>query len=328
MTDLPLSAWRPVVTGGAGFIGSTLTRHLVSQGARVTVLDAMVDGSGANAHNLHDIRDDVRFLELDLASAADVTNEISDATHIFHLAAQIGHAASMENPIEDLEANAKATLRLLDEVRHAANDPAFVFTSTRQVYGRPRTLPVSEDHPTAAPDINAVHKLAAEEYMRVYGRVYGTRGVILRLSNVFGPRMRVVDARQTFFGLWLRLAIEGRPIAVFGDGNQRRDLTYVDDVVTALVKAAGLASSEVPTFNVGGEVASLSELAQLVVAGAGSGSIEHQPLPPNLKAIDVGDFIPDDRRFRAASEWEPSVGLQEGIRRCLDFFRTERTAYF
>ena len=142
MTDLPLSAWRPVVTGGAGFIGSTLTRHLVSQGARVTVLDAMVDGSGANAHNLQDIRDDVRFLELDLASAADVTDEISDATHIFHLAAQIGHAASMENPIEDLEANAKATLRLLDEVRHAANDPAFVFTSTRQVYGRPQTLPV------------------------------------------------------------------------------------------------------------------------------------------------------------------------------------------
>lgn len=319
---------RMVVTGGAGFIGSNLVRRLLERGDEVVVMDAMVDGSGANRRNLEELGNGVEIIEADLAGEAGWQKALAGAGGIFHLAAQVGHAASMDRPLDDLHANAAGTLRLLEATRKHAPGAPVVFTSTRQVYGTPRTLPVDESHPLAAPDINAVHKLAAEGYLRVYGKVYGAAGIVLRLTNTYGPRMRVRDARQTFLGLWVRLAIEGNEICVFGDGEQIRDLTYVDDAIDALMMAGDMASPEVPIFNIGGEATSLRLLAEAVINSAAQGTYRLAPFPPERLRIDIGDFWADDTAFRAVTGWSPKVDLMSGLARTIAFYRGERRHYW
>lgn len=329
MTTRRSDSKRIVVTGGAGFIGSNLVRRLLEQGHAVVVIDAMVEGSGAHSRNLAEVNSSLaEFIEADLATSKEWQEAVAGASCIYHLAAQCGHAASMTHPIEDLSANALATLRLVEAVRAVALDAAVVFTSTRQVYGRPQLLPVDESHPIVPPDINAVHKLAAEEYLRLYGRVYGTRAVILRLTNTYGPRMRVRDARQTFLGLWVRLALQGEEIAVFGDGRQRRDLTYVEDVVDALTAAEGLATQEVPTYNLGGTTMALKDLARLVVDTAERGRYVLKAFPEDRRKIDIGDFEADDRAFREITSWLPKISLEDGIRRTLMFYEKEGKRYW
>ena len=320
---------KAVVTGGAGFVGSNLVRRLVALGHAVTVLDGMIEGSGANPANLADVEGGlIECLHVDLADAVGWHKAVAGADSIFHLAAQTGHEASMREPLEDLKANAVATLRLLAAVREVAPQAAMVFTSTRQVYGRPQVLPVSEAHPLAPPDINAVHKMAAEEYLRIAGRVDGRASVVLRLTNTYGPGMRVRDARQSFVGYWVRLALEGQDIPVYGDGEQVRDLTYVDDVVDALIDALPIAATSSPRFNLGGDVASLLAIAQQIIAAAGAGSYRLVPFPEERQRIDIGSFRADDSAFRTASGWAPRVSWREGIRRTVEYYRSRRKAYW
>lgn len=318
-----------VVTGGAGFIGSNLVRCLVRRGHAVVVIDAMMEGSGAHRRNLADVESDlVGFVEADLATGTEWQEAVAGASCIYHLAAQCSHAASMAEPVQDLYSNTLGTLRLVETVRTVAPEAVVVFASTRQVYGRPTTLPVDESHRICPPDVNAVHKIAAEEYFRIYGRVYGIRGIILRLTNTYGPRMRVCDARQTFLGLWVRLTLQGSEIAVFGDGQQRRDLTYVDDVVDALMSSEELAAPTVPTYNVGGSTTKLGDLAQMLIDMAQRGQYALKPFPEERKKIDIGDFEVDDRAFRRASGWSPKVDLPEGLRRTLMFYEQEGERYW
>ena len=318
-----------VVTGGAGFIGGALARRLLDDGARVRVIDAIVEGSGANRRHVEELSPRLdRFVEADIGTGTGWEPVFDGATQVFHLAAQISHAASMQDPLGDLSSNAAGTLRVLEAVRSRAPDATVVFTSTRQVYGRARSLPVSEGHPVAPPDVNAVNKLAAEEFCRLYGRVYGTRGAVLRLTNTYGPGMRVCDARQTFLGYWVRLALEGGEIPVFGDGSQVRDLTYVDDVVSALLAAARAGTREVPTFNVGGEEHTLLDLVGLLIRIAGKGSHVLKPFPPERARIDIGSFRADDSALRAATGWRPQIGVEAGLQRTVDFFRANGRHYW
>jgi nucleoside-diphosphate-sugar epimerase len=320
---------RVLITGGLGFIGSTLARELVGVGARVTVVDSLIPEYGGNLANIAGIEDSLSVNISDVRDEHSLPFLVRDEDVIFNLAGQTSHIDSMQNPYADLEINCRAQLSILEACRHHNPDAKVVYASTRQIYGRPQYLPVDEKHPIVPVDVNGINKTAGEWYHLLYGQVYGIKVSVLRLTNTYGPRMRVRDARQTFLGYWLRRAIEGEPLAVFGDGLQRRDFNYVDDAVRAFLLAATREEALGQIFNLGSdEVVSLTELADLLVDANGSGTYDIVPFPRDRKAIDIGDYYGDFTKARTELGWEPNVGLREGIERSLEYFRANSDAYW
>jgi dTDP-glucose 4,6-dehydratase/UDP-glucose 4-epimerase len=235
----------------------------------------------------------------------------------------------MTDPFTDLDINATAQLSILEAARKYNPAIRIVFASTRQIYGKPQYLPVDEKHPIVPVDVNGINKLAGEGYHLLYHRVYGIPSTCLRLTNTYGPGMRVKDARQTFLGIWLKLLLSGEAIKVFGDGEQRRDFNYVDDVVDALMLAATRDAAVGQVMNLGSdEVESLKALAQMLVAANGAGKWELVPFPPERKAIDIGDYYGDWSRAREVLQWQPKVRLEDGLKRSLEYYRTRQTAYW
>jgi UDP-glucose 4-epimerase len=235
----------------------------------------------------------------------------------------------MTDPYTDLEINARSQLSILEACRHENPDAKIVFASTRQIYGRPQRLPVDESHPIVPVDVNGINKTAGEWYHLLYGEVYGLRTAVLRLTNTYGPRMRVRDARQTFLGIWIRRALEDQELLVYGDGAQRRDLTYVDDAVDAFLAAAASDNANGRVFNLGGPPPiSLIDLAHLVTETAGSGSVVTIPFPEDRKSIDIGDFYADWSAIERERGWQPSVPVEDGIARTVAFYREHGAHYW
>jgi UDP-glucose 4-epimerase len=323
----PYAGRRVVVTGGLGFIGSTLVHRLVEGGADVTVIDALLPDYGGNPANIAGIEDRLRVARVDLREAQAIPPLVEGAEFVFNLASQISHADSMRLPLEDLSVNVTAQLNLLETLRRVSPMATIVYASTRQFYGKADYLPVDERHPIRPPDVNGIHKYAAECHHLLYHAVHGLKATALRLTNVFGPRMRIRDARQTFVGIWLRRVLEGQPFEVW-EGAQRRDLAYVDDVAEAFLLAGSTPALLGRAYNVGGSPPiTLEALAELLVERAGGGSFERKSFPAERKSIDIGDFYADDSRFRAATGWAPNVGVAEGLDRALAYYRPRLAAY-
>ncbi len=314
-----------LVTGGAGFLGSNLCHALAERGAKVTALDGFLFGGGANPANLDGcnvelVRADIREGDLrSLCEGVDV---------IFNLAAQTSHMGGQRDPLADIAVNAVAQVRLIQAAREAAPNAVVVHASTRQFYGRPVRLPVDETHPVAPPDANGVSKFAGEQYWMIEHRTAGRPVVSLRLTNCYGPRLRIRDARQTFLGIWIRCVLEGRPFEVWG-GSQLRDMAYVDDVTQAFLLAASTPACHGHVYNLGGSPpASLLEIAELTVREAGGNAhFTTREFPQDRAAIDIGSYHADDRAFRAATLWVPEVSLQDGIARSLAWYRTRLPDY-
>jgi nucleoside-diphosphate-sugar epimerase len=314
-----------LVTGGAGFLGANLCHALAARGARVVALDGFLFGGGANPANLDGadvelVRGDIREIDLrPLCEGAEV---------IFNLAAQTSHMGGQRDPLVDIAVNAVAQVRLIQAAREAAPDAVVVHASTRQFYGRAQYLPVDELHPVAPPDANGVSKFAGEQYWMIEHRVQGRPVVSLRLTNCYGPRLRIRDARQTFLGIWIRRVLEGEPFEVWG-GDQLRDMTYVDDVTHAFIAAAENPSCHGRIFNIGGAPpASLHELADLMVRlSDGKARYTTREFPADRASIDIGSYHANDNAFRAATLWSPKIGLEEGIARSLDWYRDRLGAY-
>ena len=318
-----------LVTGGLGFIGSALARRLVELGAKVTLVDSLIPEYGGNLFNIHDIRDRVIVDLTDVRDTAAMSSLIRKRQFLFNLAGQTSHLDSMSDPVTDLNINAAAQLNILEACRLHNRDLKIVFASTRQVYGRPQYLPVDEKHPIDPIDVNGINKLAGEWYHLLYNDVYRIRGCALRLTNTYGPGMRVKDARQTFLGIWIRRLIDQKPIQIFGSGTQRRDFNFVTDVVDALLRAAASDDANGQVFNLGHqEHVSLQELAALFVKLNGSGDYELVPFPDDRKAIDIGDYYADFRKIEKLLGWSPQVGLENGLGRTLDFYRENRAHYW
>jgi UDP-glucose 4-epimerase len=320
---------RVLVTGGLGFIGSNLAHELVAAGSTVTLIDSLMPTHGGTWANIAGIEEAVEVHELDVRDTDRLHAHLLDKDVLFNLAGQTSHLDSMSDPRTDLEINCTAQLSLLEACR--ADNPGLriVFAGTRQIYGRPRYLPVDESHPVDPVDVNGINKTAGEWYHLLYGQVYGLPVAVLRLTNTYGPRMRVRDARQTFLGLWIRQALQGEELLVFGDGSQCRDFSYVDDVVRALCLAATSPAAVGEVFNVGGDgYVSLQETAELVVRLAGSGSHRVVPFPDDRKAIDIGDYYADDAKLRGALGWQPEVGLEEGLAATIDYYRAYGDVYW
>jgi UDP-glucose 4-epimerase len=329
MTTEAFAGKNVLITGGLGFIGSNLARRLLDFDAHVVLIDSLVDEYGGSLYNVAGIEDRVVVNISDVRDEHSLRYLVRNQDFIFNLAGQTSHLDSMVDPYTDLEINCRSQLSILEACRHASPGAKIVFASTRQIYGRPRSLPVAEDHPIAPVDVNGVNKTAGEWFHLLYGQVYGMRTTALRLTNTFGPRMRVRDARQTFLGVWIKLALEGGEILVYGDGSQRRDLTYVDDAVTAFVDAAVSDRTIGNVYNLGGiGNVSLLELAQIVTEEAGSGSFRVVPFPADRKQIDIGDFYADYSAITRDLGWQPLVDIREGVRRTLDFYREHGSHYW
>ena len=318
-----------LITGGLGFIGSNLARSLVAQGANVTLVDSLIPQYGGNPFNIEDIRDKVSVNFCDVRDTHAMTYLIQGKDYLFNLAGQTSHLDSMTDPHTDLDINAAAQLSILEVCRKENPDIKIVFASTRQLYGRPDYLPVDEKHPIRPVDVNGINKLAGEWYHLLYNNVYGIRACALRLTNTYGPRMRVKDARQTFLGIWIRLLIEGRPIKVFGDGLQLRDFNYVDDCVEALLLAGASDQANGKVYNLGGsEVIGLKDLSKMMVNLGHGGSFELAPFPSDKKAIDIGDYYSDFSLITKELGWVPKIDLKDGLKRTLNYYSTHFSHYW
>jgi UDP-glucose 4-epimerase len=311
-----------MITGGLGFIGSNLARQLVELGADVLLVDSLIPDYGGNLFNIDGIADRVRVNIADIRQQATMNYLVRDRAVIFNLAGQVSHIDSMRDPYTDLEINCRSQLTILEACRYNNPGVKVVFASTRQIYGRPTSLPVDESHLVRPTDVNGINKAAGEYYHLVYNNVFGVKACSLRLTNVYGPRQLIRHNRQGFIGWFIRLAIEDQTIQIYGDGSQLRDFVYVDDAADAFLRAGASDACNGEVFNVGGdEAVSHRDLTTLLVKVAGSGRVQYVEWPAEKKAIDIGSFYADSTKFKTTTGWAPRVTMADGLRRAIAFYR-------
>lgn len=317
-----------LITGGVGFIGSTLAIRLLSIGANVTLIDNLDTKGGGNIYNINEIKDRATVKICDIRDEGTINEQILGTDILFNLAAQTGHIESMTSPKDDLSINLTAQVAILEACRKTNPKIKIVFTSTRQLYGKPNYLPVDEKHSVNPVDVNGVNKLAAEKYHLLYNKVYGINSCVLRLTNTYGPRMRIKDANQTFVGIWIRQLLENNPIQVFGDGSQLRDFNYVDDCVEAIMLAGLSNVANGKIYNLGSpEIITLEELASMMVEIYGRGQYQIVPFPAQRKAIDIGNYYADFSLIKSDLGWEPIVSLKKGIKKAISYYENNSVHY-
>jgi UDP-glucose 4-epimerase len=310
-----------LITGGLGFIGSSLARRLVGLDAKVTLVDSLIPQYGGNPFNIQDIKDRVTVNISDVRDPHAMAYLIKWQDYLFNLAGQTSHLDSMTDPQTDMDINASAQLSILEACRKHNTQIKIVYASTRQLYGRPEYLPVDEKHPVRPVDVNGINKMAGECYHILYNNVYGIRSCALRLTNTFGPGMRVKDARQTFLGIWVRLLVEGRPFEVWG-GDQLRDFNYIEDAVDAFLIAAVSDETNGRIFNLGGkEHISLKNAADMLVKAFGCGEYVTREFPEDRKRIDIGDYYSDYSLIESLLGWSPKTTLEQGLSKTLDYYK-------
>lgn len=322
------SGKRVLVTGGLGFIGSNLAHRLVELGAQVLIVDSLIPGYGGNQHNIHAIRDRVQVNIADVRDGHSMRYLVQGQDYLLNLAGQVSHMDSMTDPFTDLDINVRAQLSIVESCRHYNPGIRIVHMATRQQYGRPQYLPVDEAHLVQPTDVNGIHKAAGEMYYLVYHEVYGLRATSLRLTNTYGPRQLIAHNRQGFIGWFVRLALLDEEIQVYGDGEQKRDMCYVDDAVEALLLAAANEQAIGRFYNVGGpRPVSLNEIIETLIEVAGSGRVTRIPFPEERKKIDIGDYYTDDQKIRRELGWKPRVDLREGLGEMVAYYREHREHY-
>lgn len=317
-----------LVTGGAGFIGSNIARALVLLGAKVTVFDAMLPLYGGNEFNLQEVKDEVELVKGDIRDAELVKKLVKGKDVIFNLAAQVSYIDSKDKPFLDLDINGNGHLTVLEAIREMAPEAKVVFSSSRLVYGKILTLPVSEDHATNPLSIYGIHKLLGEKYYRYYSDTFGLNTMAIRIPNPYGPRQQMKHNKYSIVGWFMRQAMEEEKITVFGDGKQERDYLYVDDIVEAfLLLTVKGESGEV--YNVGAdERVTFIDMVDAVLREVGKGKKEHVPWPKNYEKNETGNYVADTTKIGKLTGWRPRIGLEEGIKRMAEYYKKNKRHYW
>ena len=318
-----------LITGGLGFIGSNLTHRLVKEGAEVYIIDSLLSDYGGNLFNIDDIKDKVAVNLSDVRDKNSIEQLVKHKDYLFNLAGQVSHIDSMTDPYTDLEINCRSQLSILEACRYNNPDIKIVFAGTRQQYGKPQYLPVDEKHLNQPTDVNGINKMAGEWYHILYNNIYGIRACSLRLTNVFGPRQLMKHNRQGFIAWFIRKAIDGENIQIFGDGKQKRDLNYIDDVVEAFLMAAASENTNGQVFNLGNnEILSILDLTKLLINITKKGSYEIVPFPKEKKKIDIGDYYGDFGKIKNTLGWQPKISIKEGLIKTIDYYQKFKKHYW
>jgi UDP-glucose 4-epimerase len=320
---------RVLITGGAGMIGSTLARLLVDQGAEVTIVDALLPAYGGNRFNLKDIWDKIVFVKGDIRDPQRIKIWVDGADYVFSLAAQVSYVDSNLDPLLDLDINCHGHINLLLALSQINRQAKVIFTSSRFVYGTVEYNPVDEKHPFNCLSIYGIHKLAGEKYYRFYHDFQGLDTVSLRITNPYGPRQQMKHSKYGIVNWFIRLALEGKPLTVFGEGLQQRDYIFVEDVAEGLLQAALAPGTAGQVYNLGsGTGTAFIDMVRLVAELVPGTEIQHLPWPADRYFVETGDFVADISRLKAATGWEPRVSLREGIARTVEFYRRHREHYW
>jgi UDP-glucose 4-epimerase len=318
-----------LVTGGLGFIGSTIAIALVRAGAHVTVVDNMLPNHGGNPFNVEPAKDRIAVSFGDILSESAMAYLVKGKDIVFHLAGQVSHVLSMSNPFPDIDINVKGTAVVMEAVKHHAPKAIVVYTGTRGQYGSSVKLPVDEDTPMHPRGLYELTNLTAEKIVQLYAQNFGVRAVMLRLTNIYGPRAQMLHSHFGVVNWFVRQILDGNPIPVFGDGSILRDFVFVGDAAMACLLSPATEAAHGKVFNVGNDQpVSFRQLAELMVRVAGEGSIKHVEFTPERKAQEPGDFYSDITRARTILGWHPRVGLDDGLRCTFEYYRRHREKYW
>ncbi len=320
---------RVLLVGGLGLIGSTLAHRLVTLGAHVTIVDARFPQYGGNLKNLEGIGDRVTLRVADIRDETLMRTVVPGQECIVNLAAQVSYTDSVFDPLLDLDINCRGHLLLLELCRKLNPGTKLLFAGSRLQFGRIERIPVAEDHPQLPLMPYGIHKMAAEKYCQMYHRIHGLRTTVLRLANPYGPRQQMKHSKYGIVNWFIRLAMEGGTIKVFGDGRQVRDYVYVDDVATAFLLAGSLPAADGEVFNVGSGIpTSFRQMAEEVVRVVGKGTIELVPWPPDYTNIETGDYVTDITRIKRLLGWAAPTTLAEGIAQTHRYYERHRASYW
>lgn len=319
MTDL--RGKNVLITGGLGFIGSNIARRCVELGASVTIYDVLDPRSGGNMYNVRTFEKDAQIVLNDIRAFEGVSAVIRGQDLLFNCAAYTSHPNSMKEPLIDIDVNCKGVINVLEAVRRFNRDCKVIHVGTSTQIGKMVFSPITEEHPEFPVDIYSANKSASEKYVLVYGSAYRLRTTCVRLANVFGPRSNIRSADFGFMNYFIGLGLQGKTITVFGEGKQLRTITYVDDVVEALLAAA--LSDEAngqAFFAVGDRQCTVAEIAKEIVEVIG-GRVQHVEWPRDRESIEIGDAIISNEKIRTRLGWRAQIGLAEGLERTRDYFK-------
>lgn len=317
-----------LITGGLGFIGSTLALRLIKQEAEVVVVDALIPGYGGNRFNIHPHASRIKVVIADIRSEKQMDKLVSGHKIIFNLAGTLSHVDSMSDPMTDLEINCRAQLSLLESVRKYNPEARIIYAGTRNQYGKAQYLPVDENHPQEPTDINGINSIAAEKYHLMYFKVYGINAISLRMTNTYGPRHQMRHPRQGILNYFIRQIMDGETVKLFGNGKQIRDINYIDDVCEALYLAGKSNTGWGEAYNLGGIPVSLKDFVNQAIEIYGRGKVVEVSFPADRQKIEIGDYIASWKKIRRAFRWQPKVSLEEGIRQSFDYYSRYKKYYW
>ena len=317
-----------LITGGLGFIGSNLAHALVELGAHVTILDNLMPPYGGNTFNVDDIKDKLELIDGDIRDEELMNKLVGGSDFVFHLAGQVSYIDSKDKPFDDLDSNGRGNLTILEAARNHNPKVRILFSSSRLVYGKIVNLPVTEEHPTNPLSLYGIHKLLGEKYYRYYAHTFGIQGVSIRIPNPYGPRQQMKHSKYSIVGWFVRQALEGKTIEIFGDGSQERDYIYIDDIIDAMLRLAFKGGAG-EAYNVGcHERIRFAEMVDMILEAAGMGEKKFVPWPENYEKNETGDYVADTGKIQAVCDWKPQVDFKEGIREMIDFYKENKERYW